>query len=916
MNFFYPAISFGGINRLNGVDKKNAKVDNDYKLLREVKIGNDTASLYELKNGHKIIILPCKGESLVQTFVNVGSFNENDNNRGISHFIEHTVISGGSKNLEPNGIWKIAQDTVAETNALTGPSKTSYYFSSYLFDDKDLEKQIKTQAQVIKDPIFRQDRINNEKHAVKEEILMGEKNDFKRAGEAVIVNLLGIKTQDEIVAGNTKNIDNLKREDIVNFHKKHYTPSDFVTLVSGDINKKNALNLVAKYFGTDEPKVESSKKYYQPVKPLNKTISREFKVKTPFYDNITLRGFSGSSKPEEKLIVGMINAILNSPGSKLFEQRQKNGSEVNLSFFEYGHSDNLPESVLSLNSSVAQEHEAEFNKALSDEITKIKNGDISLEKFNNIKRKFIYNTKRAEADGNTGKYIASMLLSENPDVVLDYLSNKYLILENLTIQDLSDYAKKYLDFNKMSSVKLVSAGSNEIPQKVSFGANRNLKLDYGNVKTVELRNNILLNEKNTETVGTDLNIDIRKCLTKRKLPDNPILMELLQNIIEQEIEKNKNLYDELAMNFDFKTDGYRTVIKMNCPDESTDKAINIIVGFLLNPEFSVNDFENVKSIMKKALETMVKINKPGTDDAKDRILFPNSGVSLSPKEALEYLNKLTFDDIKNSFSTLIENSDCAVSLSSETEQSSQRVKDGLEKFHKFLKFQPADDTSLEYEFTPLQKETSVGIKDENSKKAEITQYFKYPEITEPKSRLTVLVTDMILSGLGIENSRLLKDFREDKGMCYSVRSIRDKYGKNDVFAFKISTSVDGASGGSVKNVSKSLNGFKEHVEKLCNEFVTDDELKFAKNMLKKRLFDLNSSERQKLSRMTEGLRHNEGTRERDNDTLKLIDTITKEDIKRVSRIIFKSSKPLNIVKAAPETLELLGIKTFEYNDKP
>ena len=48
-------------------------------------LGTSKAKTYKLANGQKVVILPKKGPTIVKTYVNVGSMNEPDNLRGISH---------------------------------------------------------------------------------------------------------------------------------------------------------------------------------------------------------------------------------------------------------------------------------------------------------------------------------------------------------------------------------------------------------------------------------------------------------------------------------------------------------------------------------------------------------------------------------------------------------------------------------------------------------------------------------------------------------------------------------------------------------------------------------------------------------------------------------------------------------------
>ena len=54
--------------------------------------------IYERENGHKIVLAHKEGDLVnVSTWVKTGSINEDDNNNGISHFLEHLMFKGTHK---------------------------------------------------------------------------------------------------------------------------------------------------------------------------------------------------------------------------------------------------------------------------------------------------------------------------------------------------------------------------------------------------------------------------------------------------------------------------------------------------------------------------------------------------------------------------------------------------------------------------------------------------------------------------------------------------------------------------------------------------------------------------------------------------------------------------------------------------
>ena len=129
----------------------NISVPQTYRHINSFEIPQvGKAHFYKLQNGQKVIIVPTEGETIVKTHVNVGSMNEPDNLRGISHFIEHNLFNG-TQELNAGEFFKKTNQMGAKTNASTGFAKTDYFIATHLLEDKDLEKTIKLHADMLSD---------------------------------------------------------------------------------------------------------------------------------------------------------------------------------------------------------------------------------------------------------------------------------------------------------------------------------------------------------------------------------------------------------------------------------------------------------------------------------------------------------------------------------------------------------------------------------------------------------------------------------------------------------------------------------------------------------------------------------------------------------------------------------------------
>ena len=70
--------------------------------------------VYTLENGHTIVLAHKEGGLVnVSSWVKTGSINEDNNNNGISHFLEHLMFKGTSKHKEYEQIPITAKDPEA-----------------------------------------------------------------------------------------------------------------------------------------------------------------------------------------------------------------------------------------------------------------------------------------------------------------------------------------------------------------------------------------------------------------------------------------------------------------------------------------------------------------------------------------------------------------------------------------------------------------------------------------------------------------------------------------------------------------------------------------------------------------------------------------------------------------------------------
>ena len=206
--------------------------------------------LITLKNGLKVITE--KREDLrsatLGIWVAAGSRYEGENEKGISHFIEHMVFKGSKKRTA----FEIAEgfDSIgASVNAYTTKEYTFFY-------TKALDYQIENAADIlfdmVKNPKLDDKDIETEKGVIYEEIAMCEDDPYDVCYELNESAVYEGQSLASPILGTKESLAPLKSEDFKRYMKRFYVPERTVVGICGNFDEEKILSLIEEYFGNDE----------------------------------------------------------------------------------------------------------------------------------------------------------------------------------------------------------------------------------------------------------------------------------------------------------------------------------------------------------------------------------------------------------------------------------------------------------------------------------------------------------------------------------------------------------------------------------------------------------------------------------------------------------------------------------------
>ena len=183
--------------------------------------------------------------------VNAGSVLENDNQRGLAHFMEHMGFNG-SKNFPKNELVDFLQKSGvkfgADLNAYTSFDETVYILPIPTEDPEMVEKGFTVLEDWAFNNLFDKAEVEKERGVVLEESRLS-KGSFERMSRQYFPKLFnGSKYATRLPIGTDDVLKNFKHETLKSFYKNWYRPSLMAVMVVGDIDPAEAEKKIIAHF--------------------------------------------------------------------------------------------------------------------------------------------------------------------------------------------------------------------------------------------------------------------------------------------------------------------------------------------------------------------------------------------------------------------------------------------------------------------------------------------------------------------------------------------------------------------------------------------------------------------------------------------------------------------------------------------
>jgi len=370
-----------------------------------------------LKNG-LVVIFEKRNIPVVSVGIGVkqGGINEFEDEKGISHFIEHMLYKGTTSRTNQQ-IAESIEKNGGDLNGFTSEEITAYWCK---MPSKKLNIALEVLTDMVKNSVFDDKELEKERKVIFEEIKMRKDNPHIFVLDEIQSNLydgtLGLP-----VIGNDKTMKAINREKILKKFQEVYKPNNLILCVVGDADFNFIIDFAEKNFGD-----EKGKNFEQKIKLKNQ--ERILKRKGIDQANLIFAYHVPLSRDKKSYAARVLSSLMaGGMSSRLFQEiREKRNlaygvagySEIN-NFFAYN----------SIYVGTTPENVKKVKELILEEFKKIAEG-LDEKEFSEIKEKLI------------GNYYISQEDSQGQMI-------------NLLVNELGGDAKSFYDFEKnITSVKL------------------------------------------------------------------------------------------------------------------------------------------------------------------------------------------------------------------------------------------------------------------------------------------------------------------------------------------------------------------------------------------------------------------------------------------------------------------------------
>jgi zinc protease len=422
-------------------------------------IAKAAAALYDgirtetLPNGLRIYLKVIPESPVVTAMVayKVGSADEDLNNTGLSHYLEHLMFKGTDK-IMPGDIDRMTLRNGGANNAYTGQDYTIFHFD---FASDRWEQALDVEADRMRNlRIDTRHEFEQEKGAVIEELQRNEDSPWDLEQKAILPLLYGHSAPyGHPVIGERAHVRGATATTIKHHYDRWYHPNNASLVICGGFDPERTLARVRELFGPiPAAKLPPRKPEFQLVRnhPAHQQIPSKFEVPRMLMGFATVRTEDPDYFPLE-----VIDAVLSGGKTSRLYKKLVEGKEVASSVSTSNDTGRYPGWFPIQVEALKGKNPSEIENLVVEELKKLAAEPVTDAELRRAKQSILASTIfRRESVHNLADSIARATTTTGVEWLRTYLPR----VQAVTAAQVQQAAKKYLDVNRRVVIWSIPSG--------------------------------------------------------------------------------------------------------------------------------------------------------------------------------------------------------------------------------------------------------------------------------------------------------------------------------------------------------------------------------------------------------------------------------------------------------------------------
>jgi predicted Zn-dependent peptidase len=398
---------------------------------------------YQLKNGIRLIHRPNQSEvAHFGLIVHTGTRDENPEEHGMAHFMEHMFFKGTVKR-SPYQIISRLEDVGGEVNAYTTKEETALYASF-------LKQDYRRAMELIQD-IFLNSSFPEKEREKESDVILSEIQGYEDSPSELIFDraeemLYPDHSIGRNILGSEKSLGTFRKANMLKFLAENYATEEMVLSLAGNISFENFRQAAERYFGDIPQKSRSRKR----IVPHTVSSLKIIEKRNAFQKHCMLLGPAYALPDMKRLQLYLLNNILGGPGmnSRLnMALRERRGYSYSAESHYAPYTDT---GAMMIYFSCDTDKFSRSMQVAREEIRKLQNKLINDKRLSHARRQLMGQLAISHENNE------HLMLTSGKSYLIfnrvDSLENIRKKLEEITSEKLRDTANEVLDLQKLNTL--------------------------------------------------------------------------------------------------------------------------------------------------------------------------------------------------------------------------------------------------------------------------------------------------------------------------------------------------------------------------------------------------------------------------------------------------------------------------------